>query len=276
MINYFFLFLRDEGEKIKRLNDSNLRTDYGRIKLLLQKPLNVVKLNTIIETNAINSEVVDRFSIDKIHEPKNFLSLLFYMGLVTIDKDEKAGVPLLKIPNYSIKTMYWEYLENMIMERNPSMIYDPSVILEDLVAMAFDGDYKPFFESFHKNFVSQISNRDLEHFSEKNVKFLLLSILFQMNLYLPISETENSEGYSDIYLQRRNYLYPKITTDWVWDIKYIKEADVKKRSLFKTKKTEAIAQLQRYKISNLFKDRTNVRYLAVVFTGKKGYWIEEV
>jgi hypothetical protein len=27
------------------------------------------------------------------------------MGLVTIDKNEELGIPMLKIPNYSIKTM---------------------------------------------------------------------------------------------------------------------------------------------------------------------------
>jgi len=197
------------------------------------------------------------------------------MGLVTVDRDENAGNPLLKIPNYSIKTMYWEYMENIILERNPEMNFDPSIIYNGLNAMAFANDYKPFFERFQSNFVSKISNRDLENLSEKNIKFLLLSILFQTNYYLPISELENSEGYTDIYLQRRDYLYPKIEIDWVWEIKYVKEADAKKTSLISKKKKEAKEQLQRYKNSNLFKDRTDVRYLAVVFIGKKKYWIEE-
>jgi len=38
---------------------------------------------------------------------------------------------------------------------------------------------------------------------------------------------------------------------------------------------KAIEQVNRYKSSNLFKDRTDVRYLVVVFIGKKKYWIEE-
>ena len=142
--------------------------------------------------------------------------------------------------------------------------------------MAFNDDYKPFFENFHKNFVSKISNRDLANFSEKNVKFLLLSILFQNYLFLPISEPENSEGYIDIYLQRRSNLYPGIKMDWVWEIKYIKQSDSDDEKLIAEKKAEAIAQLQRYKSSNFFKDRTDVRYLAVVFVGKNDYFIEEV
>jgi len=275
MINYFFNELMDEG-KIKELMDLNIKTDYGRIKMLLKKSSNLDKLNTIIETNAIKSDVVARFSIDKIHEPKNFISLLYYMGLITLDKNQISGRPILKIPNYSIKTIYWEYLENMILERNPKMLYDPDVIADGLEALAFEDQYDNFFDCFQKNFLANISNRDLENFSEKNVKFLLLSILFQTNLYLPISELENSGGYTDLYLQRRTNLYPKMLNDWIWEIKYIKQADSKNTALMEEKLNEAIEQLKRYKESNLFKDRTDVRYLAVVFTGKKEYRTEEL
>jgi hypothetical protein len=244
--------------------------------MLLKKPDNIERLEKIIENNQIQSEVIDRFSIEKLHESENFLSLLYYMGLVTIDCDEETGSQSLKIPNYSIKTMYWEYMKNIIMERNPQMGYYPEIIYESLSTMAFKGDYNLFFENFLQKFVTNISNIDLEHFSEKNVKFMLLSILFQTNFYLPISELENSKGYTDIYLQRRNNLYPKITTDWIWELKYVKQSDSENQKIIEEKKIEAKEQLERYKTSNLFKDRTDVRYLAVVYIGKKKYLIEEI
>jgi len=274
LINYFFSEALDEGERIKRLLDDNLKTDYGRIKNLLQKPKNIEKLETIIEFNQVPTEVINRFSIDKIHENKNFLSLLYYLGLVTIEKDN--GIPILKIPNYTAKTMYWEYMENIIFDRRPEMSFDTSLLREGLTSLAFDGEYKPLFDIFQQNFVSQLSNQDLKGFSEKHIKFMLLNILWQSDYYLPISELENSKGYSDIYLQRRDYLYPRIQMDWIWELKYIKEADAKKTSLIESKKKEAREQLQRYKTSNLFKDRKDVRYLAIVFIGKKKYWIEEM
>ena len=276
MILYLLDTIKDTGGKIEKLIDLNLKTDYGRINQLLKRPQNIEKLEHIIEHENIPSEVIERFSIDKIHEPMNFLSLLYYMGLVTVDIEEETGTTLLKIPNYSIKTMYWEYMKNIITEQNPEMLYDPSKIFIGLKAMAFKGNYKPFFDDFFKNFVSQLSNRDLIQFSEKNVKFLLLSIFFQNNLYLPISETENSRGYSDIYLQRRDNLYPGITTDWVIEIKYVKKGDEENQNVIETKKNEALEQINRYKTSNIFKNRTDVRYLMVVFIGKKSYLIEEV
>jgi hypothetical protein len=58
-------------------------------------------------------------------------------------------------------------------------------------------------------------------------------------------------------------------------MKYIKQADSENKKLIAGKKKEAIAQLQAYKNSNLFKDRTDVRYLAVVFVGKTKYCLKE-
>ena len=275
MILYYLYKTDITNGEIDNLIDDNLKTDYGRIQMLLNKTDNVVKLEKIAENGCIPTRVTARFSIDKIHESKNFLSLLYYMGLVTLDKDENADDTLLKIPNYSIKTMYWEYMENIISERNPEMIVDPSVIIDGLRAMTFNDEYIQFFEDFHTNFVSKISNRDLENFSEKNVKFLLLGIIFQSGYFIPVSEHENSDGYSDVYLQRRNDIYPKITTDWVWELKYIKQADSGNIKLLQSMKKDAKEKLHRYKNSNLFKNRTDVRYLAVVFTGKTKYWIEE-
>ncbi|MCL2073676.1 MAG: ATP-binding protein [Marinilabiliaceae bacterium] len=274
MINYFFMELLDEGLKIERLMDWNLKTDYGRIKNLLQKPENIVELENIININQKNEKVIDRFSIEKLHEPKNFLSLLYYMGLVTIEKED--DITLLKIPNYTIKTMYWEYMENIILERNPEMSYNPSLIREGLTSLAYDGEYEHFFENFQQKFVSQLSNQDLKNFTEKHIKLLLLSILWQSNYYIPISEQENSKGYTDIYLQRRSFLYPRIKIDWIWELKYIKESEVRKKSILETKKKEAKEQLKRYKTSNLYKDRNDVRYIAIVFIGKKKVWIEEI
>ena len=274
LINYFFQKLLDEGLKIKRLMDDNLKTDYGRIKNLLVKSENIEKLEEIIEFNQVPGKVIDRFSIYKIHEAKNFRSLLYYLGLVTIENEN--GLPMLKIPNYTAKTMYWEYLENILTDRHPEMSFNPSLIREGLTALAFDGEYKRFFDVFQQKFVSQLSAQDMKGFTEKHIKFMLLNILWQSYYYIPISELENSQGYSDIYLQRRDFLYPGMQTDWIWELKYVKQSDARKEALIASKKKEAREQLQRYKTSNLFRDRKDMRYLAVVFIGKKKYWIEEM
>ena len=118
----------------------------------------------------ISSLVVARFSIDRIHEAKNFRSLLYYLGLVTIENEN--GKPMLKIPNYTAKTMYWEYMENMLTDRHPELSFNPSLIREGLTALAFDDEYERFFDVFQQKFVSQLSAQDMKDFTEKHIKFM--------------------------------------------------------------------------------------------------------
>jgi hypothetical protein len=42
------------------------------------------------------------------------------------------------------------------------------------------------------------------------------------------------------------------------------------------KKQDAINQLQKYRQADIFKDKTDVKYAAVVFTGKDKYEVQEV
>jgi hypothetical protein len=124
-------------------------------------------------------------------------------------------------------------------------------------------------------FLSRLSNRDFIKFEEKDLKLLMLGILFQSNYYLPISEMENNRGYSDIYLKRGNR-FPTTEYEWVWELKYIKEKDKSNTALIKSKKEEALSQITRYKESATFKDRTDVRYLIVIFLGGTQFEIHEI
>jgi len=268
MIFHYFKELLNNGNNAKYLIDDNLKIDYGRIRNLISKHDNKEKIRELIENNSIIGDVINRFSIERIHEDKNFFSLLFYMGLVTIDNTNPLKIAL-KIPNYSVKTMYWEFIENMLTEELEGLSLDNSRYTDPIYSLAYENNYEPFFEYFNKRIVSYLSNRDLLNTVEKDIKFLLLPMFFASNYYFPISEMENSAGYTDIYL-KRSHLHPTTISEWVWEVKYIKQSDSENEKLIEEKKKEAITQLQRYKNSNLFKERTDIRYLAVVFVGKKG------
>jgi hypothetical protein len=274
MILNYFRELKIEGKNIKRFVDNNLKSDYGRIRNLINQHNNKQKLRELAENNSISGDIIEQFSMESIHEDKNFFSLLFYMGLVTIDNSNPRKIAL-KIPNYSIKTIFWGFIESMLTEELKGLSLDDSKYKDAVYSLAYDNDYQPFFEYFSKYVVNYLSNRDLLNTVEKDMKFLLLPIFFTSNYYFPVSELENSEGYTDIYL-KRSHLHPESVSEWIWELKYVKQSDSENEILINEKQTEAIEQLQRYKSSNLFRDRTDVRYLAVVFIGKKKYWIEEV
>jgi uncharacterized protein YqfB (UPF0267 family) len=274
MIFYYFNELLKKKKKIENLIDDNLKTDYGRLRNLINKHDNKEKLRSLLENNSTGVKLMNRFSIEKIHEENNFFSLLYYMGLVTID-NSNPQLYALKIPNYSVQTIYWTFIENMLTEEIKGLSIDNSKYINAIYSLAYNNDNKPFFDYFSQYIVRNLSNRDLLKTVEKDMKFLLLPMFFSTLYYFPVSELENSEGYTDLYL-KRSHLHPGSISEWVWELKYIKQADAKKEKLIAQKTQEAITKLCEYKTSSLFKDRTDVRFLAIIFIGKKSYRIEEV
>jgi hypothetical protein len=274
MIGYYLGRVLKEGKNVRYLIDDNLKTDYGRIRNLLNKPSNINKLNEVILNGYINAPLKPKFSIDFIHDENNFPSMLYFLGLLTMG-EKINGDETMRIPNYSVQTMYWGFIERLLKDEVPEFYYDSSKIIEALSLLRRESDPKPFMQYICDGFLSRLSNRDFIKFDEKDLKLLMLGILFQSNYYLPISEMENGGGYSDIYLKRGNR-FPDTQYEWVWELKYIKEKDKGNNALIAGKKADALTQINHYKESATFKDRTDVRYLIVIFLGDTQFEIEEV
>jgi hypothetical protein len=136
---------------------------------------------------------------------------------------------------------------------------------ETIREMAFRGNIKPYLDFFTENFLKRLSNRDLQNFDEKYIKVMLLSTLFISRLYLPVSEDENINGYTDIYLQKHPAIND-IKYEYVFEIKYVKtgftDAEIN------AKLSEAQAQIEKYKKDSRFVGREDVKFVAIVFKGK--------
>jgi hypothetical protein len=163
--------------------------------------------------------------------------------------------------------VYWEYLMKLTKDRNTDILIDMSRLADSMYMLTYQNDPKPFIDYISQNIVSRLSNRDLENFDEKYLKIILLNNLFYNSYYIPLSETEVTYGYTDIYLQRSRK-YPDIPNEWILEIKYVKKSDEKDATVLQSKRDKAREQLERYRHSHLFKDRTDVRYLIIIFIGK--------
>jgi len=119
--------------------------------------------------------------------------------------------------------------------------------------------------------LKRLSNRDLIRFDEKHLKVMMLASLFTSRLYLPNSESEVTEGYTDIYLQKHPAV-ADIKYEYVFEIKYAK-TDAKDSEI-KTKRKEAQTQIELYKKDPRFVNRSDVRFAAIVFKGKGEYELD--
>jgi hypothetical protein len=274
MILYFF----DKAQRTPlgkfQLVDPNMKTDYQRLRLLVREEGNRKTLMAIAKNGGIYSEITQDFSIDSMQDRAHFVSLLFYMGLLTIDKDDSIGGLHLAIPNYSVQTLYWEYIWKLTVDIENTVQPDSDEQDEAIRALAFRGELKPYIDYVSKHFFNKLSNRDLLGFDEKYIKLMLLSGIFQSNLYLPVSEREVTGGYSDVILERARGR-GNVKYEWVWELKYLKESEAGAEAV-KAALDQAAEQLARYKTDPHFAGRTDIKYAALLFIGKKDYELKVV
>ena len=268
MILYFFNQIINNQKVPEKIIDDNLKTDYGRLQRLTQNEANREMLLQIVKDGGIVTEVKSKFSIDNLFDDEYFVSLLFYMGLLTIEKP-LMGMVRLCIPNYSIKTVYWEYIMKSA-QINAGFVINTAELNRAITALALDGQAKPFVEYVTRNIFNKLSNRDLRKFDEKYIKIMLLGCLFQSRVYIPVSEIETNTGYVDIYLIR-SPLVPEVKYEWIFELKYLKASE---KSLA-THRLDAKKQLLNYGSSTMMKDRKDVKKAVILFIGKNKYELFE-
>lgn len=203
MILYFLKGLRPPNRYPVELIDHNVRMDITRLRSMLfdtqDQPRTQLmrRLQDIIEHGATRGSVHLSFPLDAAFREEYFLSLLYYLGMLSFPEGGpfKSG---LVIPNYVVRVLFWETFQRLLLEL--SHVQLQSELDGFLYALAQDGDPAPFLEHVYPLMVQMLSNRDLIQLSEKNLKFLLLPFFMSTNILLPWSEVELNHGYSDLLL----------------------------------------------------------------------------
>ncbi|GHT24383.1 hypothetical protein FACS189430_09190 [Bacteroidia bacterium] len=272
MMLYFFSQIIEFRKPPEYIIDLNLRTDYGRLQKLTQNDRNREMLIRIVKEDGVVAEILQKFSVDMLSDDDYFVSLLFYMGLLTI-KEPYLFQLKLGIPNYSIKTLYWEYLMKLTRDNSPDMNIESQALNEAIYALAMEGDLERFIAYISENAFCKLSDHDLRQFDEKYIQILLLAYLFMSRTYVPMSEYEAVPGRTDIYLQR-SPLLPQIKYEWVFELKYCK-ADAKESEIA-AKSDKGQEQLRQYLASDRLKDRTDLKAAVIVFIGKNKYRISPI
>ena len=271
MVLYLFNQILRLGKQPKDVVDKNLQTDYERLRRLAENENNRERLLQIIKDDGIFGEVVEKFSLEKLNSEEYFVSLMFYLGMLTNGGNTK-GRNWLKIPNYSIKTLYWEYAVSFAQDFEKKQI--SAIDLTDVMSkMAYDGDFKSYLDFFTENYLKRLSNRDLINFDEKLVKVMLLSTLFTSGFYLPVSENENVNGYTDIYLQK-SLSAQDMKFEYVFELKYLKAEAKSSEKIAKLR--EALEQLEKYRKDPRFANRSDIKFVAIMFEGKSSYTAREL
>lgn len=256
----------------KEMIDNNVKTDYGKVNQLAYNFNDIEALEEIMTKGETSTMLVDRFNIHTMYSVKeNFKSLLFYLGMLTIKGQGISGT-VLRVPNYVIKTIYWEqYFQRMNLEYNLQIKDVRDAIME----MRAYGNIEPLAKIIGE-ILEDLSNRDLMQMDEKHIKMMFLTLFGIDGTYFIQSEAENNKGYVDIMLKRK-IQYKDITKfQWIIELKYIKESE---RKTLEKVKEEGLNQLKGYAESKVVKEQLGdegLKKALIIVVGKKDIYIVEL
>jgi hypothetical protein len=268
MVLYFARAYQPHQIYPAELLDANIASDYVKIKNLFniqnKDARHLAVLDTLTQQGEIRSSLVRQFSLQRDFNSNDLVSLLFYMGFLTI-KAADLGSYIFTFPNYVIKKLYNNYFLELI--RNQTELTIDHIFLDNAIkTMAQDGNPTAFFDQVAQ-IVKRMSPRDAAHFTENSLKAIVVSLLHQQNFYYVHTEYETDWKYMDVFLEAiRGY---KVNFDVAIELKFAKRAGkVAINTLFK----EANQQLNDYLATDKFNQRTNLKSWVVVVAGDKLTW----
>ena len=278
MVLYFVNYLSANHVVPKTLVDVNVKTDYKKLRhlIILDKRLNgnFSRIREIAEKGEVVSDINTSFPAEELIDPNNFTSLLFYFGILTIDRVER-GMTVLKVPNLTIRQILFSYIEQGYKDAD---VFKMKIIqLNKLMSgMAYDGEWRPVFDYFAEEVKAQTSIRDYLE-GEKAVQTLHLVYMNLTNYFVIYPEQELNKGYGDLWMSPNFLNHPEMQYCYVVEFKYVKhdagEAEVA------AKLEEAREQLRQYAGDGRHaqaKGHTTLRYIAVVYRAWELAALEEV
>ena len=265
MILYYLQDLIENGKGPTKLIDENIASDYNKIGNLFNlttKGSSNKIIDKILKNEELIGFITDQFSLEKEFREDDFLSLLFYLGFLTIDKEE-FGEIIFKVPNNVIKGLYFDYFKKKLNDDLEDKI-DDKEIQESIRRIIRNGDIESFIKIIEKT-LNKLSNRDYICFDEKYIKIVMIAYLNLSKAYLIKSEYEVENGYIDIALLNNHIIQPKYYG--ILELKYItkKEYDQYGDEIVEQKRLEAINQINKYKKSEELLSYNNLKKWVLVF-----------
>ena len=277
VLNFLDKYIRNNYDIPKNMVESNVRIDYDKVRMLIRHDKEFTHDASIIQQlvtqGFVTGKLVENFPAERINDPDNFLSLLFYFGMVTIDGDYKGATKFI-IPNEVVRDQMYTYLLDTYKEND--LTYDSYNKGKLEAQPAYHGNYKAYFEFIADSLKRYSSQRDKQK-GEAFVHGFTLAMTSQNQFYRPISELDNDGGYADIFLSPLCDIYKDMVDSYIIELKYSKTntADEQLQVLFK----EASAQICRYANSDIVKESvktTKLHKLVVIYRGAEMIMCEEV
>ena len=276
MVLYYLRSYIEDGHAPKVMLDPNTKTDYNKLKKLIQldrldgdrKGI----LRQIAEEGEIVSEIVPSFPASALVKPEMFISLLFYYGMLTI-KGTRGARLILSIPNNNVRLQYY----NFLMEEYGKRCSIEVIRLQDgFDSMAFDGNWRDALQYLCDCYKQLSSVRDSIE-GERNIQGFFMAYLSLCSYYITAPELELSHGFCDFFLLP-NMTHYQANHSYIIELKYLSKADYSEEKA-RQQWREAVEQTGHYEAAprvEALRQGTQLHKIIIQFCGWEVIRMEEV
>ena len=275
MVLYYLQHYINSGRSPQQMLDPNTKTDYNKMKKLLQlDKLDGNRKGVIMQVTEEGKIVVDlytSFPATDIAKPEIFPSLLFYYGMLTI-QDTRGSQLVLGIPNNNVRQQYYAYLLENYQGAHAIQI---SMLTNYYYDMAYDGLWRDALQYMADAYKQQSSVRDAIE-GERNIQGFFMAYLSLNDYYLVAPELEIAHGFCDFFLLP-NLTHYQSKHSYILELKYLP------KKLYAEKGEEqwqqAIEQINRYAAAprvEALRQGTQLHKIILQFVGWELVRMEEV
>ena len=268
-LNYFMMHRKSPEQMV----DPNTKTDYGKMKKVIQlDKLDGNRrgiLHQIAQDGYIYANVEESFPAEHLYDPKMFISLLFYYGMLTMGGTFRNMLKLI-IPNNNVRRQYYKYL---LEEYERIRLIDTSQLEQAYGDAAYDGQWRPMMEFILGAYKQSSSVRSLIE-GERNVQGFMNAYLTLCGYYLTAPEVELNHGYCDFFLLPDMERCPDVEHSYILELKYLKsdatpqEADAQWQ--------EAVTQIRGYGQGERVRVLKHHTQMHLIVVQLRGYDIERM
>ena len=277
MVLYFVKNYVLYGKVPRDMIEDNIRIDYEKLRMLIRKDKEFSHdasiIQTLVSQGYIAGELKRGFPAVSIVDPDNFISLLYYFGMLTVSGTHE-GKTKLTIPNQVVREQLYTYLLNTYNEADLDFSnYERSELSS---ALAYRGEWLVYFDYIADCLKRYASQRDKQK-GEFFVHGFTLAMTAQNRFYRPISEQDTQAGYVDIFLCPLLDIFPDMVHSYIIELKYAKYKDPESR--VEELRREAVEQANRYADTDTVKravGTTRLHKIVVVYKGMEMRVCEEV
>ena len=225
---YCLKYLQHNCQFPSQMLDENLTMDLNKLIYLSRLPNGIAILKQALNKTPplILSLVANRFGIEemlKTNQSNQFIiSLLYYLGILTLDGKTELRELRFKIPNNVVRKLYVEHLFKMLLPSDTER--------ETLRQMAKDfyqsGNLQPVCDFMTERYFKVFDNRDYKDANELTIKTAFLTVLFNDVWYIMDSEMAVQRRYTDLtMLLRPDFRHTRLQ-NFLLEFKYLKLSEV--------------------------------------------------